>query len=57
MKVTAAKTQARPRTVDARTADILTALKDARKSAVRSAKMHQVPVVYLRGGTIVRERA
>ena len=40
----------------ARTAKILKALRDARKDAVKSARMHGVPIVYLRNGRIVRER-
>ncbi len=39
-----------------RSAAILASLRDARKCAVRAAKMHRVPVVYLRAGTLVRER-
>ena len=57
MKALAAKTKSRLPATDSRTAGILAALKDARKAAVRSAKMHRVPVVYLRGNTLVRERA
>ena len=36
--------------VDGRTADILKSLRDARKIAVKSARMHRVPVVYLKAG-------
>lgn len=57
MKALVAKAKPRLRTVDTRTADILAALKDARKAAVQSARMHRVPVVYLRGGSLIRERA
>lgn len=42
--------------VSARSAAILAALRDARKSAVKTARMHGTPIVYLRGGTLVRER-
>lgn len=41
---------------DGRTADILKSLRDARKMAVKSARMHRVPVVYLKAGKLVRER-
>ncbi len=43
--------------VSARSAAILASLRYARKSAVKTAKMHGVPVVYLRAGTLVRERS
>lgn len=55
MKTTAAKDA--PRLVaSARSNAILAALRDARKSAVKTARMHKVPVVYLRAGRLVRER-
>jgi hypothetical protein len=40
---------------DARTGEILKALRDARKEAVKSARLHRVPIVYLRDGKLVRE--
>jgi hypothetical protein len=45
------------RTLSPRAASILAALRNARKSAVKMAKMHHTPVIYLRAGTLVRERA
>jgi hypothetical protein len=42
--------------MDARTAKIMKALRDARKDAVKSARMHGVPIVYLRDGKLVKER-
>lgn len=42
---------------DPRTAKILKALKDARKAAVKAAKFHGVPIVYMKDGKLVRERA
>jgi hypothetical protein len=39
-----------------RAAEILKSLRDARKVAVKSARMHRVPVVYLKAGKLVRER-
>lgn len=56
MKSIAPRPASRPSSGDARTDDILRALRDARKTAVRSAKLHKAPVVYLRAGTLVRER-
>jgi hypothetical protein len=56
MKTTSTKTAPRP-VASARSAVILASLRDARKNAVKAAKMHHVPVVYMRAGTIVRERA
>jgi hypothetical protein len=53
MKTTA---RSQTRSSSARAAKILRALRDARKDAVKSARMHGVPVVYLRDGRIVRER-
>lgn len=41
---------------DARATEILKSLRDARKAAVKSARMHGVPVIYVRDGKIVRER-
>jgi hypothetical protein len=46
----------KPRPLDARTGKILKALRDAREDAVKSARMHGVPIVYIRNGRIVRER-
>lgn len=47
--------QKKPR-VDARTARILKALREARKAAVKSARMHSVPIIYLKDGKLIRER-
>jgi len=41
---------------DGRTAEILKSLRDARKQAVKLARMHRVPVVFLKAGKLVRER-
>ena len=57
MKTIAAKTKQRPSATDARTADILASLRDARKAAVKSARLHRAPMVYLRGGDLVKARA
>ena len=43
--------------VDLRAAKILKSLKDARKAAVKAAKFHGVPIVYMKDGKLVRERA
>ena len=56
MKTTATRPKASRRTLSPRTAGILAALRDARKSAVKTAKMHHTPVIYLRAGTLVRAR-
>lgn len=56
MKPPAAKTKSRPRAVDTRTEAILLSLRDARKAAVKSARMHRTPVVYLRDGSVVKVR-
>lgn len=56
MKTTAARPKASRRTLSPRAAGILAALRDARKSAVKTAKMHHTPVIYLRAGTLVRAR-
>ncbi len=42
--------------MDARTASILAALRDARKVAVKTARLHNTPVVYLRAGKLVKDR-
>jgi hypothetical protein len=39
-----------------RAVEILRSLRDARKVAVKSARLHRVPVVYLQAGKLVRER-
>jgi hypothetical protein len=39
-----------------RSARILKSARDARKAAVKSARMHGVPVIYLKKGKLVRER-
>lgn len=41
---------------DAATQDILRALRRARNAAARTARMHKLPLIYLRNGKIVRER-
>ena len=41
---------------DARTAEILKSLQDARKVAVKLARMHGVPIVYRKDGKIVHAR-
>jgi len=41
---------------DRRSAQILQSARDARKAAVKSARMHRVPVIYLKNGRLVRER-
>ena len=41
---------------DSRSADILRALRDARKDAVKRARLHGTRIVYIRDGKIVRER-
>jgi hypothetical protein len=48
--------RSQPRPKSARAAKILKALRDARQDAVKTARMHGVPIVYLRNGRIVRER-
>lgn len=57
MKALATKTKPSPRAGDPRTVGILASLRDARKAAVKSAKLHGMPVVYLRGGNVVKARA
>ena len=42
--------------VDSRTAKILKALREARKAAVKSARMHGVPIIYMKNGKLIRER-
>jgi hypothetical protein len=54
MKSTAKKTTRMK--LDHRSAEILKALRDARKEAVKSARLHRVPIVYLRDGKLVHER-
>jgi len=41
---------------DPRTLKILRALRDARKAAVKSARMHGGRISYLKNGKLVRER-
>jgi len=41
---------------DARTLKILRALRDARKAAVKSARMHGARISYLKNGKLIRER-
>lgn len=40
---------------DRRAAKVIKAMRDARRQAVKAARMHGVPVIYLRDGKIVRE--
>ncbi|HEY0455793.1 MAG TPA: hypothetical protein VGE41_05425 [Verrucomicrobiae bacterium] len=54
MKSTA--TQQRKRKIDPRSAKILKALREARKAAVKSARMHGLPISYLKNGKLIRER-
>jgi hypothetical protein len=54
MKITTSK-KATART-DRRSARILQSARDARKAAVKSARMHGVPLIYLKNGKLVRER-
>ena len=42
--------------IDTRSAKILKALREARKAAVKSARMHGVPIIYLKNGKLIRER-
>ncbi len=42
--------------IDPRTAKIIKALREARKLAVKSARMHGVPIIYLKNGKLIRER-
>jgi hypothetical protein len=39
-----------------RAAKILKSLRAARRTAVKTAKLHGVPIIYMRDGKIVRER-
>jgi len=41
---------------DRRSARILQSARDARRAAVKSARMHGVPVIYIKNGKLVRER-
>ncbi|MDP3072020.1 MAG: hypothetical protein Q8N18_17140 [Opitutaceae bacterium] len=56
MKITATASKSSRVRSGTRTAGIVTALRDARKNAVKLAKMHNTPVVYLRAGTLARAR-
>ena len=56
MKAAIAKPKKRVPAADARTSGILASLRDARKSAVKTARLHQTPVVYLRAGNLVKAR-
>jgi hypothetical protein len=56
MKAATAKIKKRV-TTDARTSGILASLRDARKSAVKTARLHKTTVVYLRGGKLVKARS
>ena len=42
--------------LDARTAKIIKALREARKLAIKNAGMHGVPIIYLKNGKLIRER-
>ena len=42
--------------IDRRSANILKALRDARKLAIKTARMHGVPISYLKNGKLIRER-
>ena len=44
------------KTLDPRTRKIVKALRDARKQAIKSARMHGVPITYLKNGKLIRER-
>jgi hypothetical protein len=54
MKTTTSK-RATART-DRRSARVLQAARDARKAAVKSARTHGVPLIYLKNGKLIRER-
>jgi hypothetical protein len=54
MKTLNAK-QKNPR-IDARTAKIIKALREARKLAIKTARMHGVPISYIKNGKLIRER-
>jgi hypothetical protein len=45
-----------PVRTDRRSAQILRSARDARKAAAKSARMHGVPLIYLKNGKLVRER-
>ena len=47
---------ARRRKLSPRATEILKAARDARKTAVKFAKMHKVPMIYMRDGKLIRER-
>jgi hypothetical protein len=54
MKKTASTQKGEP--LDARTGAIMKALRDARKAAVKLARMHGTAIVYRKDGKLVRER-
>jgi hypothetical protein len=54
MKTTSPK-QTRAR-LNPRAAKILKSLRNARKQAVKTARLHRTPIVYLQDGKLVRER-
>ena len=54
MKTLAAK-QKKPR-IDARTAKIVKALREARRLAIKTARMHGASISYLKNGKLIRER-
>jgi hypothetical protein len=51
-----AANRSKPKTLDSRTRKIVKALRDARKEAIKSARMHGVPITYLKNGKLIRER-
>ncbi len=53
---TATSPKASRRKLSPRAAGILKAARDARKTAVKFAKMHKVPMIYMRDGKLIRER-
>jgi Tfp pilus assembly protein FimT len=55
MKASTARKPAAPKT-DAMTKLISASLRNARSDAVKTARMHRTPVVYLKNGKIVSER-
>lgn len=56
MKNAAATTPKKKGGMSRRTIKILKALRDARKQAVKTARLHGVPIIYEKDGKIVRER-
>jgi hypothetical protein len=52
----AAKPLLKATKLDQRTRKIMKALRDAREEAIKSARMHGVPITYLKNGKLIRER-